>query len=274
MNNSLLRTMEQGQIIGAFNASNSDIVLSIAAAAQKNNTPVIIQISPSSLEQFNYLFIGDMVKRIKESSNVPIWLHLDHGKTLDQVKKAVDAGFDSVMIDGSHLSLEENIQITKSVIKYCRPRGIPVEAELGVIQGKEDEVEVMDGNLTDPADVKIFCSETECDLLAVSIGNMHGIGHENSINLTLLNEMNRSTSTKLVIHGGSGIQDTILSQFKEYGVRKVNFSSELKNTFIKTIGEFYKNNPNEFDMVKVTNAVREKLETLVSRKMAVLEGNH
>lgn len=266
--------MEQGKIIGAFNASNSDIVLSISAAAQKNNTPVIIQISPSSLAQFDYLFIGDMVKRIKESSRVPIWLHLDHGKTMNQVKKAVEAGFDSVMIDGSHLSLEENIELTKNVVKYCRPLGIPVEAELGVIQGKEDEEEVRNGNLTDPEDVEMFCQETECDLLAVSIGNMHGIGHDHSINLALLKEMTPSTSTKLVIHGGSGIQDTILSQFKKYGVRKVNFSSELKNTFIRTIGEFYENNPNEFDIVKVTKAVREKLELLVSTKMSILDRKH
>lgn len=272
VNSSLINAMESGKIIGAFNASNSDIVISIASAAQKTGTPVIIQISPSSLEQFDYLFIADMVKRIKDKSDVPIWLHLDHGKTMEQVKLAVNAGFDSIMIDGSHLPLEDNIKLTREVINYCRPLGIPVEAELGVIQGKEDDEEIVEGNLTDPRDVEKFCSETNCDMLAVSIGNTHGIGNQNNLNLSLLEKMHNATTTKLVIHGGSGISDDILSKFKHYGVRKVNFSSELKNTFISRIGEFYKANPNEFDIVKVTKALREGLEAVVIKKMSVLDG--
>lgn len=261
---------ENNYVLGSFNASNLEISLSITDAAKELGYPVIIQISPSSIELSGFDYIKNIVSTCAEKNNIPICMHLDHGRNIEDVKNAVKSGFTSVMIDNSKFSYEENIRLTKEAVEYCHPLGISVEAELGVIQGKEDAAAVNNGNTTDPKLVKRFCKETNCDMLAVSIGNEHGLKNVPKINLSLLKEISEVTSTPLVVHGGSGIPDDILSKFRNYNIKKVNFSSELKRAYISTIGKFYEKNHNEYDIVAVTKETKKNIKDVVMKKLNAL----
>lgn len=257
-------------VLGSFNTSNLEISLSIIDGANECGYPVSIQISPPSIELSGFDYIRSIAEVCAKNADVPVCLHLDHGKTFDDVKNAVENGFTSIMIDGSRFSYEENIELTKKVVDYCHPLGISVEAELGVIQGKEDSEAVNKKNTTNPDLVKFFCEKSGCDMLAVSIGNEHGLEHIPKIDFELLKEINKVSKTPLVVHGGSGIPDSTLSRFKDYNIKKVNFSSELKRAFISTIGQFYVKNNNEYNIVSVTRAAKENIKKVVVSKLDAL----
>lgn len=257
-------------VIGAFNTSNLEISISISDAAKELGYPVCIQISPPSAELSGYDYIAGIVGVCAKHSNIPICLHLDHGKTFQDVKNAVESGFTSVMIDGSALPYEQNIKLTKDVVKYCHSMGISVEAELGALRGKEDLYLPEAQTKTDPKLVNDFCDETGCDLLAVSVGNVHGLKEQGQIDFKLLEEITMSTNVPLVIHGGSGLPSSTLSQFRKYNVTKVNFSSELKKAFISAIGNCYNQNNDDYDIVSVTKVVKENVKGIVLSKLRAL----
>ncbi|MCG1012879.1 ketose-bisphosphate aldolase [Tepidanaerobacter sp. GT38] len=270
MKDLLTEVKQKKLILGSFNTSNLEITLSIIKGACEVEYPVIIQISPPSLKLSGSEYIFNIVNMAAKNTNVPISLHLDHGRTMEDIKNAIDNGFSSVMIDGSHLSYEENIELTKHVTSYCHNLGITVEAELGILKGKEDSEEIVEQDLTDPDAVENFCSKTKCDLLAISIGNIHGLQKKAEIDIDLLNKIHKSTDIPLVIHGGSGLPDEVLKKFKQYGIKKVNFSSELKRCFIKTIGERYIKNNLEFDLIHVLQEAKQNIENIVKQKLIAL----
>ena len=258
-------------VLAAFNTNNVEITKAIISGASKLNFPCIAQISPSSADLSSYETIYQIFSSLSKSASIPIFMHLDHGKNFEHVKKAIYAGFNSVMIDGSTLKYEDNIKLTKEVADYCHTLNIAVEAELGTIIGKEEDIiNKKDYLCTDPNIVNEFYIRTGCDTVAVSIGNIHGLNKEPEINLDLLKGIHSKTEAPLVIHGGSGIPDEILRQFKNYGVVKVNFSSELKRAFISSIGKSYVKNNNEYDIVSVTKNEIEEIENVVERKIKLL----
>lgn len=263
-------TSKNNYVIASFNTSNLEISLSIVDGASEVGYPVSVQISPASIELSGFEYIKSIIEICAKNANVPICLHLDHGRTFNDVKNAVENGFTSVMIDGSHFSYEENIKLTKEVVDYCHPLGISVEAELGVIKGKEDSDFISEKNTTSPELVKHFCEKSGCDMLAISVGNVHGLDYAPNIDFTLLEEINKVTKIPLVIHGGSGIPVSELAVFKNYNIKKVNFSSELKRAFISTIGRFYVENNNEHDIVSVTKAAKESVKKVVMNKLNAL----
>lgn len=254
----------------AFNTTNLEMSLSIINGANELNMPVIVQIAPTNVKLSGYDFIADIVKRAAEKVDVPVTLHLDHGMTFEDIQKAVEAGFNSVMIDASRLNYEDNIEFTKQVVEYCHGRDVLVEAELGELGGKEDDMVDETDDQTDPNLVEDFVERTGIDLLAVSVGNIHGLDERPKINTELLNEINSKVNIPLVIHGGSGISDEILGQLKSFNVRKVNLASDLRKEFISTVGRHYEQNNNEYNLISVLLDAQKNVQAIVKDKLEAL----
>lgn len=238
--------MEYGKkhkyLLPAFNTTNLEMTCAIAKGLNKVRLPGYIQISSNNLRLSSPETIVAITKEAIKNSDVPIALHLDHGKSYEDVKKCVDAGFTSIMIDASHLSYEENIEATKKVVDYCHFYGIPVEAELGALKGKEEDIVNEADCKTDPELVHDFVTRTGCDLLAVSIGNVHGLDIEPRIDIPLLKKLAPLSPAPLVMHGGSGIPFEIIREIKQHGMLKVNYGSDLRKAFVATFGEAYVQN--------------------------------
>ena len=170
------KAYEGGYAIGAFNVNNMEIVQGITEAAKAVNAPVILQVSKGARAYANHTYLVKMVEAAVQETGLPIALHLDHGPDFETCKSCIDGGFTSVMIDGSHLSFEENIALTKKVVDYAHDRGVTVEGELGRLAGVEDDVKVSaaDSSYTRPEEVEEFATRTGCDSLAIAIGTSHG----------------------------------------------------------------------------------------------------
>ncbi|MFK0434659.1 class II fructose-bisphosphate aldolase, partial [Campylobacter jejuni] len=167
------------------------------------------------------------------------------------MKLATRAGFTSVMIDGASYDFEENIAFTKKAVDFAKGYGIPVEAELGAILGKEDDHVSEADSKTDPSQVKEFVERTGCDMLAISVGNVHGLEDEPRIDFDLLKEINEVSPVPLFIHGGSGIPDEHIQRMVEFNITKINIASDLLKIYIKNVGQAYEENKNEANLIKV-----------------------
>ena len=254
--NLLVEFIQEQQVVGgAFNTTNLETTVCILEAVEETKIPSFIQIAPSNIGLAGYEGIVEMVKRQARFMDTPVALHLDHGKKLTDFKAAVRAGFNSVMIDGAEFDFEENIRYTKAAVDFAKAYGVPVEAELGAIKGKEDDHVSEADCKTDPKQVKEFVERTGCDLLAVSVGNVHGIDEEPQIDFDLLAKIAEESAVPLVIHGGSGISSSDLKRMKSYNVVKINVASELRQSYIQSIGHAYDSNPAEANLIAVlTNA--------------------
>jgi tagatose 1,6-diphosphate aldolase GatY/KbaY len=210
------------------------------------------------------------VKAAAERASVPIALHLDHGNSFELAMQALRVGYTSIMIDGSHDSFEENIAVSKRVSDACRPNGIPVEAELGKVGGKEDDLECDDPGYTDPDDAVKFVRETGITSLAVAIGTAHGIYKgEPKLDLNRLSEIRQVVDIPLVLHGASGVPDETVKECIKRGISKVNFATELRIAYSNGIKEYLKENPDAFDPKKYDAVGMEKVTELVKNKIKV-----
>ena len=186
---------------------------------------------------------------------------------MKMLKACVDAGFTSIMIDASHLPFEENIKEVQRAVEYCHFYGVPVEAELGSLQGKEEDIVNEADCKTDPDMVADFVKQTGCDLLAVAVGNVHGLDLTPKVDLPLLKTISEISPVPLVMHGGSGIPFETIRAAKEYNLLKVNYGSDLRKAFVSTFGKAYDANNNETNVIELSlNAVEnvsKKAEELV-----------
>jgi len=235
-------------VLPAFNTTNYELTQGIIRGIQKAGLGGYIAVSSSNLELSSPQMIVDMVKFAMKDANIPVALHLDHGKSFQDVKDCIDAGFTSIMIDASHLPFEENINEVRKVVEYCHFFNIPVEAELGSIGGKEEDAELGEEGKTNSDDVKEFVERTNCDFLAVSIGNVHGLDVQPDLDMDLLKDINNISSVPLVLHGGSGIPYNQVRKARENNLIKINYGSDLRNAFISTFGKEYEKNHNVFDV--------------------------
>lgn len=201
-------------------------------------------------------------------AKVPIALHLDHGNSFSLAMQALRVGYTSIMIDGSKEAFDDNILLTQSVVKACAPSGIPVEAELGKVGGKEDDLDCNDPGYTDPEDAVKFVEETGISSLAVAIGTAHGIYKgEPKLDVERLSEIRKRVSIPLVLHGASGVPDEAVRECIRRGISKVNFATELRIAYSNGIKQFLKDDPEAFDPKKygvvgmeyVTKAVKDKI---------------
>lgn len=254
-------------MLPAFNTTNLEMTYAIVKGLNRAGLPGYVQISSNNLRLSDPEVITYLTKAALKNSDVPIGLHLDHGKSYEDVKACVDAGFTSIMIDASHLPFEENIKEVQRAVEYCHFYGVPVEAELGSLQGKEEDIVNEADCKTDPDMVADFVEQTGCDLLAVAVGNVHGLDLTPKVDLPLLKTISKISPVPLVMHGGSGIPFETIRAAKEYNLLKVNYGSDLRKAFVSTFGKAYNANNNETNVIELSlNAVEnvsKKAEELV-----------
>ena len=223
--------------IGAFNAHNLEMLPSMIDAAKEAGSPIIIQTSVDTAKYIGYRNLANVTKGIANNEMVDVVLHLDHAKDFNDIKEAIDAGYSSVMFDGSSLPLKENIMKTKAVVDYAHKYGASVEGELGIIGGTEEGITI-DGSevrYTDPQDAKYFAEASQVDALAVAIGTNHGqFKSKTNVNIPLLAEINDIVETPLVVHGGTGVKEEDIPELIDNGIRKFNVGTELLVSWTET----------------------------------------
>ena len=259
----------RGLVAGAFNTTNIETTMGIVEAVERVGVPTFIQVAPTNVALSGYEYIHDMVSRRLASTDVPVALHLDHGKALSAVEGALAADFTSVMIDYSEHPYEENVRVSAEARALCAPE-IALEAELGSIGGKEDDVAPEHASTTDPDQVKHFIDAVGCDMLAVSVGNQHGYVPGATIDFDLLARVRAASSVPLVIHGGSGLPDEQLARLHEFGVVKVNVASDLRNAMIRAFGEAYNANNREASLIRVSTSAVAAIADVVERRIRTL----
>jgi len=262
--------------VGAFNTSNLEVAQAIIWAAQKKQSPVILQTSEGAIEYGGLTQLAAIATSLAAEAEVPVVLHLDHGKSLEQARACIEAGYTSVMIDASKESLEDNIRTTREVVKFAHDRGVWVEAELGAILGTEGArglagARTPDVLLTDPAQAVQFMSETGADALAVSVGTIHGAftGQE-YIRFELLEEIEKELpDVPLVVHGASGIARGHLENVATTNVCKVNVDTELRIAFEEAVAAYFKEEHEKIDPRKILGPAREAVQKVVGEKMDI-----
>ena len=294
------KAMKEHYAIGAFNVNNMEIIQAIVDAAKEENSPVILQASSSAIKYARVNYLMKMLEAATEETDVPIAMHLDHGPDFETAKMCIDAGFTSVMIDGSKYDFEENVALTKKVVDYAHERGVVVEAELGKLAGIEDEVNVAEGDamFTDPDQAREFVERTGCDSLAIAIGTSHGaykFKGEAKLRFDILERVKEKLpDTPIVLHGAStvipelvetcnkyggnipgakGVPDEILHEASLRGVSKINVDTDLRLAMTSEIRRVFAEEPEAFDPRKYLTPAREKIKETVKHKMRDVFGS-
>lgn len=229
--------------VGSFSVANMEMILGIIKAAEETNSPIILQIAEVRLNHSPLEIIGPMMLAAAKNAKVPVAVHLDHGKTLPCIEKALELGFTSVMFDGSHLPLDENIETTKKVIEKAKRYGAAVEAEIGCVGGSEDGSEDIKMHCTSPEQAKRFYSETGVDALAIAIGNAHGNYKEApNLRFDILDEVHRTVDVPLVLHGGTGISEEDFIRCRKNGIKKINIATATFDSVERNVRNAYNEN--------------------------------
>jgi fructose-bisphosphate aldolase class II len=283
---------KNGYAIPALNVQNLESLTAVAEAATEEKSPVIMQITPSVIKYAGLQYIVSLAKTAALLAPVPMAIHLDHGEDFDTAAKCVDAGFTSVMIDGSFLKFDENVALAKRVVSMAHPKGVSVEAELGKLAGVEERsVEEKDAILTDPYTAAEFVEKTGVDTLAVAIGTSHGaykFKSEAKLDLERLKIISEKISIPLVLHGASSVPQWLVEKATKYGatlsgakgipeeeyrkaislgIAKINIDTDLRLAFTATVREVLANSPKEFDPRKILGPAKEAMKEVVKSKM-------
>lgn len=263
---------EHGYAVGAFNVNNMEIIQAIAQAADELRAPVILQASQGAIKYAGIEYITSLVKTTAQQIDVPIALHLDHGTDFNEIISCIRNGFTSVMIDASKHELEENIRLTKEIVKIAHAVGVSVEAELGKIGGTEDQIVVSEAEATytDPEEARIFVEETGVDSLAIAVGTAHGVYKgEPKVDIERIKEIDRVVSVPLVLHGSSGVPYDTLEKAVGAGIRKINIDTDIRASFAGTVKAFVTENPEEIDPRKILKPARAAMAETVKEKIKV-----
>ena len=295
------KAYEGGYAIGAFNVNNMEIIQGITRAAKKHNSPVILQVSAGAIKYAAPVYLKAMVNAAVEETGLPIALHLDHGPDFETCKACIDMGFTSVMIDGSHLPYEENIELTKKVVEYAHAHGVVVEGELGQLAGVEDDVNVSeeDASYTKPEQVYDFVTKTGVDSLAIAIGTSHGAykfkpGQKPQLRFDILAEIQEILpGFPIVLHGASSVDQNHIKMINEFGgempdaigipedmlrkassmaVCKINVDSDIRIAMTAALRKHLVENPKDFDPRKYITPARDLIEAVVSHKIETVLG--
>ncbi len=266
---------EKNYAFGTFDTSNLEVAQGIARAAEAKNMPAVIGITETAVEYAGFLPLINLVRGIIAESEADMVLHLDHGKSPNFVKKCIDDGFKSVMVDASAYEFEDNIKITKDIVKYARGKGVVVQAELGKIPSFNTSIEtgVDFANMekTDPGEIEEFVEKTGVDTLAVIIGNIHGMykPEENPhLDFDLLAELRKKVSIPFILHGGSGTpSEDIKKAISEYGIINVNIDTEIRFAFMMGLSDFCASGRMATDPRKVLSICRDEVQKVVEKKI-------
>lgn len=237
----LLKDAQDGNYaVGSFSVANMEMVLGVLKAARELSAPVILQIAEVRLKQSPLEIIGPLMVAAAENADTPVAVHFDHGKTEEKIKQALDLGFTSVMFDGSHLPLDENIATTKRIIDITGKYNASVEAEIGCVGGSEDGSEDIAINCTKPQDAVRFEAETSVDALAIAIGNAHGNYKDvPKLRFDILQKVNGMTNTPLVLHGGTGISPDDFVKCSKNGIKKINIATATFDCVEQSVRQAY-----------------------------------
>ncbi|MBI3558974.1 class II fructose-bisphosphate aldolase [Candidatus Gottesmanbacteria bacterium] len=259
MKDFLVKAFQNHFALGAFNIDNLEILKGVAFAAQKLNSPVIVEVSPGELDYWKMPNFASLVDNVRREFGIPIFSNLDHAADLDIIKNSLDFGLSMVHFDGSKLPLEENILKTKQVVSWARSKNILVEGEADHIPMSNEQLA-----MTNPETAKRFVAETGVDIFAVSIGNKHGVGENEKLDLDLLRKIREALpNTFFSLHGGSGLASEDVKEAIKLGIVKVNVNTELRIAF--------KNNldlgMNELAWYKITQKAIAEVQKVVEGKI-------
>ncbi|MBQ8670340.1 MAG: class II fructose-1,6-bisphosphate aldolase [Oscillospiraceae bacterium] len=295
------KAYEGGYAIGAFNVNNMEIVQAITEAAKEEQAPLILQVSAGARKYAKHGYLVHLVQAAIEDTDLPIALHLDHGADFEVCKSCIDGGFSSVMIDGSHHSFEENIELTKKAVEYAHAHGVVVEGELGTLAGIEDDVKVEAGNeqFTKPEEVEEFVTRTGVDSLAIAIGTSHGAykfkpGQTPRLRFDILEEVSkRLPNFPIVLHGASSVPQEFVKLVNQYGgampdaigipeemlrqaatmaVCKINIDSDLRLAMTAAIRKHMVEHPDHFDPRQYLSPARDAIREMVRHKIVDVLG--
>lgn len=287
------KAIKKGFALGAFNFSNLEIIKAIASTADELKSPVILAVSENVFLDMGCDFIVNIINTAKHEYSAPLFLHLDHGRSFEICKKAIDSGFDSVMIDGSSLPFEENIKLTKKVCDYAHKKGVFVEGELGQIKGIEDGLSNEENHFTDPLKAKVFVEKTKVDSLAVAIGTSHGAYKykgKSELRFDILTEIEKALpSFPLVLHGASSVNQEMVESINKFGgnivgakgvdekllqkaitqhnIVKINMDTDLRIAFTEALRKTFATSPDIFDPKQYLKNARENVKKVVSHKI-------
>ena len=263
----LKEAQTNGTALWAANFYNLETLQGILQAAGELEQPIILQLTRGSIEYMGLQPAVALARAMISKYDVQAWLHLDHGDSVELVDRCLEAGFDSVMIDGSELPLEENIKITRTVVNLAGDYGVNVEAELGYVAKlgqSSDQV-----GFTEPQEAKRFVTETGVNALAVAIGSAHGFYQKTpKLDMERLREIHAAADVPLVLHGGSGIPDEQIRQAVQTGICKINVATETKNAFMKAVAAQVTAS-DEIDLRKVFPPATKAVRELIKRKMSI-----
>ena len=266
----LLDAQKGGYAVGAFNVENMEMVKAVIAAAEELNAPVMLQTTPSTVKYGSLETYAAIVAAEAKKATVPVCLHLDHGNSYELAMAAIEAGYSSVMIDGSHESLENNIAITKKVVEDAEKKEIPVEAELGKVGGNEDDLEAEADMNTDPIEAKQFVDRTRVSSLAIAIGTAHGFYAGTPVlDKERVSEIKALVSVPLVLHGASGLSNEEIKECVNRGMCKVNFATELRVAYTDAVKRLLEEKPETFDPKKIGEVGMLAVKELAVNRMKV-----
>lgn len=292
----LSKAYKEGYAVGAFNVNNMEIIQGIMNAVNELSSPVILQASAGARKYAGATYLKKLVEAAEQESSVPIALHLDHGDSFEICKNCIDSGFTSVMIDGSSLNYDENVEITAKVSEYAHKYGVTVEGELGSLSGIEDSINITENKsfYTNPDQVEDFVHKTNVDSLAVAIGTSHGAykfkpGQKAELRFDILKEIEKKLPEfPIVLHGASsvipefveeinkfggnlgkamGIPESMLKEAAKMAVCKINVDSDLRLAMTAKIRKSLFENPENFDPRKYLSPARDAIESIVKHKI-------
>lgn len=261
-----------GYAIGAFNVHNLESILGVAQAAVRAGSPAIIQVSESAIKYMGLKPTTHIVSTVAKNvgGNIPIALHLDHGKTFESVFECIAAGFSSVHIDASAWPLDENIKLTKQVVDVAHSKGVWVQGEVGAIMGGHGErggkIDIPKAN---PQEVIEFVKKSGVDTIAAAIGTAHGTFENEDVDLELLKQIKAKVKIPFVLHGGSGIEAEKIRQAIKGGVNIINIGTDIKIAFSDTLKKTCKDNPDETDPRHLLSPSIKAVEEVVYNKMVL-----
>lgn len=298
------KAYDGGYAIGAFNVNNMEIVQGITEACAENNSPVILQVSKGARKYANHTYLMKLVEAATLNyPELPVALHLDHGPDFETCKACIDGGFTSVMIDGSSLPFDENIELSRKVVEYAHAHGVVVEAELGTLAGIEDDVNVdaAAASYTRPEEVEEFVERTGCDSLAIAIGTSHGAykfkpGTNPQLRFDVLDEITkRLPGFPIVLHGSSSVPQEFVEMINKYGgnmpgaigvpedqlrraaqsaVCKINIDSDIRLAITATIRQYLAEHPDHFDPRQYLKPARQAVKDMVTHKLVNVLGSN
>ncbi len=286
------RAYKEKYAIGAFNVNNMEIIQGIMEAGAEENAPLILQVSAGARKYAGQNYILKLIEAGLQDADIPVVLHLDHGPDFELCKACIDGGFTSVMIDGSHHDFEENIAITKKVVEYAHERGVWVEAELGRLEGVEEDVSSSEHVYTEPDQAVEFVERTGCDSLAIAIGTSHGaykFKGNSELRFDILEKIEQlMPNYPIVLHGASSVPAEFVEMVNKYGgelkgaagvseemlrkaasmaVCKINIDSDIRLAMTANIRKIFAEKPSEFDPRSYLKPAREAVKLMVQRKI-------